>query len=115
MSSCRATEVIVPVDMSLFSVRGMVKLNATMQEVRKVNPDLPPSKILACRTEHTTVSQTIEESLREKFGGDVFQAAIPKTKDVQASQFAREPLPLHAPRSKATQAYEAVAEEIRRG
>jgi chromosome partitioning protein len=110
-----ATEVIVPVDMSLFSVRGMVKLNATMQEVRKVNSDLPAPKILACRTEHTTVSNTIEESLRNTFGGDVFQAAVPKTKDVQASQFARQPLPIHAPRSKAVQAYEAVAEELRNG
>ena len=110
-----ATEVIVPVDMSLFSVRGMIKLNATMQEVRKVNPDLPPPKILACRTEHTTVSETIEDSLRDKFGGGIFTATIPKTKDVPASQFAREPLPLHAPKSKATQAYEAITEEIRRG
>lgn len=111
-----ATEVIVPVDMSIFSVRGMVKLNATMQEVRnKVNPDLPPPKILACRTEHTTVSQTIESNLRDKLGSDVFGSTIPKAKDVQASQFARHPLPLHAPKSKAAQAYEAVAEEIRRG
>lgn len=110
-----ATEVIVPVDMSLFSIRGMVKLNATMQEVRKVNPDLPPPKILACRTEHTTVSQAVESGLREKFGGDVFASVIPKTKDVQASQSARRPLPLYAPKSKATLAYEAVAEEIRRG
>lgn len=110
-----ATEVIVPVDMSLFSVRGMVKLNATMQEVRKVNPDLPPPKILACRTEHTTVSQSMESGLREKFGGDVLTAIIPKSKDVQASQSACRPLPLYAPRSKATSAYEAVVEEIRRG
>jgi chromosome partitioning protein len=110
-----ATEVIVPVDMSLFSVRGMVKLNGTMQEVRKVNPGLPAPKILACRTEHTTVSQSIEESLREKFGSGIFAAAIPKTKDVQASHYARAPLPFHAPKSKATQAYQAVAEEVRRG
>jgi chromosome partitioning protein len=110
-----ATEVIVPVDMSLFSVRGMVKLAATMQEVRKVNPDLPPLKILACRTEHTMISQSIEGGLREKFGGDIFNAAVPKTKDVQASHFARRPLSLHSPRSKATAAYIAVAEEIRRG
>jgi cellulose biosynthesis protein BcsQ len=103
------------VDMSLFSVRGMIKLNATMQEVRKVNPDLPPPKLLACRTEHTTVSQSIESGLRDKFGSDVFTASIPKTKDVQASQFAREPLPLHSPKSKATLAYQAVCEEIKRG
>jgi chromosome partitioning protein len=110
-----ATEVIVPVDMSLFSVRGMVKLNATMNEVRKVNPDLPSPKILACRTEHTTVSQSMETGLRDKFGGDVFDASIPKSKDVQASQSASQPLPLYAPKSKATLAYQAIVEEIRRG
>ncbi len=110
-----ATEVIVPVDMSLFSVRGMVKLNATMQEVRKVNPDLRPSKILACRTEHTTISQSIESGLREKFGGGVFTAAVPKTKDIQSSHFAREPLPFHSPNSKATAAYKLIAEEIIHG
>lgn len=110
-----ATEVIVPVDMSLFSVRGMVKLNATMQEVRKVNPDLPPPRILACRTEHTTVSHEMESGLRDKFGDDVLRASIPKSKDVQASQGAGLPLPLYAPKSKATSAYESVVEEIRRG
>ena len=110
-----ATEVIVPVDMSLFSVRGMVKLQATIGEVRKVNPDLPEPRILACRTEHTTVSETIEGGLRDKFGGEIFKATIPKTKDVPASQFAKQPLPVHAPRSKATRAYESVVEEIRRG
>ncbi len=101
--------------MSVFSVRGMVKLMGTMQEVRKVNADLPPPKIVACRTENTTVSQTIEESLRKKFGGSVFRAAIPRGKDIPAAHAARRPLPFHAPRSKAAIAYEALAEEVRHG
>jgi chromosome partitioning protein len=108
-----ATEVIVPVDMSVFSVRGMVKLLGTVQEVRKVNPALPPPRIVACRTEHTTVSHAIEEGLRAKFGGSVFRAAIPRGKDVPAAHAARCPLPLHAPRSKTALAYEALAEEVR--
>jgi chromosome partitioning protein len=108
-----ATEVIVPVDMSVFSVRGMVKLMGTMQEVRKVNPRLPPPRIVACRTEHTIVSQSIEEGLRAKFGGSVFRAAIPRGKDIAAAHAARRPLPLHAPKSKATLAYEALADEVR--
>jgi chromosome partitioning protein len=108
-----ATEVIIPVDMSVFSVRGMVKLMGTMQEVRQVNPDLPPPRIVACRTEHTTVSHSIEEGLRTQFGGSVFRAAIPRGKDVPAAHAARRPLPLHAPRSKAALAYEALAEEVR--
>jgi chromosome partitioning protein len=108
-----ATEVIVPVDMSVFSVRGMVKLMGTLQEVRKVNPALPPPRIVACRTEHTTVSHTIEEGLWAKFGGSVFKAAIPRGKDIPGAHAARRPLPLHAPKSKATPAYEALAEEVR--
>ena len=110
-----ATEVIVPVDMSVFSVRGMVKLMGTLQEVRKVNPGLPPPRILACRTEHTTVSQSIEQTLRTRFGSGVFQSAVPRGKDVPAAAAARQPLPLFAPRGKPALAYEALAEEIRRG
>jgi chromosome partitioning protein len=110
-----ATEAIVPVDMSVFSVRGMIKLMGTMQEVRKVNPALPPPKIVACRTDNTTVSQAIEERLRQSFGGSVFNAAIPRGKDIPAAQAARTPLPYHAPRSKAAQAYEVLAEEVRCG
>ena len=108
-----ATEVIVPVDMSVFSVRGMVKLMGTMQEVRKVNAALPPPRIVACRTENTTVSQAIEEELRKKFGGSVFRAAIPRGKDIPAAHAARRPLPFHAPKSKAAMAYEALAAEVR--
>ena len=110
-----ATEVIVPVDMSVFSVRGMVKLMGTLQEVRKVNPALPPPRVVACRTEHTTLSQAIEQELRERFGGTVFRTAIPKGKDVPAAHAARQPLPLHAPEGKPAQAYAALAEEVIRG
>ena len=110
-----ATEVLVPVDMSIFSVRGMIKLMGTMQEVRKLNTGLPAPKILACRTENTTVSQSIEDGLREKFGGNVYQSAIPKGKDIPSAHAARTPLPYHSPKCKATVAYEALAEEVRRG
>jgi chromosome partitioning protein len=107
-----ATDVIVPIDMSVFSVRGMIKLMGTMQEVRKVNFSLPAPKIVACRTDNTNVSQSIEEGLRERFGGSVYRVAIPRAKDIPAAHAARSPLPYHAPRSKAAQAYESLAEEV---
>jgi chromosome partitioning protein len=110
-----ANEIIIPVDMSVFSVRGMVKLMSTLQEVRKVNLSLPPPKILACRTENTTVSQSIENGLRGKFGSTVFDASIPRSKDVPSAHAAKHPLPFHAPRSKASKAYEAVVKEIVNG
>jgi chromosome partitioning protein len=99
--------------MSVFSVRGMVKLMGTLQEVRKVNPDLPPPRILACRTEQTSVSRSIEDNLRERFGGNVFKSVIPRNKDIPAAHAARTPLPVYAPRSKATFAYVALADEVR--
>ena len=92
-----ATEVIVPVDMSVFSVRGMVKLLGTIQEVRKVNATLPPPRILPCRTDNTTVSVNIEDTLRAKFGGNVFRSAIPRGKDVPAAHAAKQPLPHFCP------------------
>ena len=108
-----ATEVIVPVDMSFFSVRGMVKLMGTMQEVRKLNPHLLPPRILACRTDNTTVAKTVEDGLRKGSGGGVFKTAIPRGKDIPAAHAARRPLPLHAPRGKPALAYEALAAEVR--
>ncbi|MBX9583424.1 MAG: hypothetical protein K2X87_24245 [Gemmataceae bacterium] len=99
----------------MFSVRGMVKLLGTLQEVRKVNPGLPPPRVVACRTEHTTLSHAIEQQLRERFGSNVFRTAIPKGKDVPAAHAARQPLPLHAPEGKPALAYAALAEEVSRG
>jgi chromosome partitioning protein len=110
-----ANEVIIPVDMSVFSVRGMMKLLGTLQEVRKVNPNLPAPKILACQTVHTNVSQSIEEHLRAKYGSSVFNTIIPRGKDIPAAHAARKALPFFSPKGKPTLAYEALAEEVRRG
>ena len=96
-------------------MRGMIKLLGTLTEVRKVNPGLPRQRIIACKTEHTTISQGIEESLRKTYGASVFEATIPKSKDIAASHLAREPLPFYAPKSKVTAAYEAMALEMTNG
>ncbi|MBX6315157.1 MAG: AAA family ATPase [Isosphaeraceae bacterium] len=109
-----ATEVIVPVEMSAFSVRGLVKLMGTMQEVRTVNRDLPPAKFVACQTEYTTVHKAIAEELEKKYGGSVFCAAIPRGDEIPAAQVAGRPLPFHAPMSRVGVAYEALAAEVRR-
>lgn len=108
-----ATEAIVPVDVSGVSVRGMVGLLGTMHEVRKVSPDLPPARILVCRAGSRTVSQTIREDLRKKFGGSVYRAAIPSAAEIPTARAAGRPLPVHAPMSEAAIAYETLAAEVR--
>jgi chromosome partitioning protein len=107
-----ATEVIVPVDMSLFSVRGMTKLMGSVEAVRKVNPTLPAPRILICRTDNTTVSATIEEQLRKGYGANVFGTVIPRGTAVPESHLARTPLPIHAASSKPAIAYARLADEV---
>lgn len=106
-----ANEVVVPVDMSVFSLRGMLKLINTLQEVQKVNA-LPPPKIVACRTENTVVSNSIQDSLRNKFTGKVLNASIPKSKDVPAAHAAKQPLNIYAANGKATLAYYQLVAEL---
>jgi chromosome partitioning protein len=108
-----ATEVIVPVDMSVFSVRGMLKLEQTMRQVRKVNTQLAAPRIVATKTSNTTISSDVEQRLRSSFSGSMFQTAIPTSKDVPESHAATRALPYYAPDSKASLAYEALAQEIR--
>jgi cellulose biosynthesis protein BcsQ len=51
-----ATEIIVPVDMGAFSLRGTSRLLRAISNVRKLNPVLPAPRFLARRTEATKLS-----------------------------------------------------------
>lgn len=110
-----ATEIIIPIDMSLYSVRGMAKLRGTIQEVRKVNPTLGEPRVVLCRTERTVVSKAIEEKVRKSFSEQVFSTSIPRGKDIAEAQYAKIPLTIHAPKGKPTEAYVQLAQEVRHG
>jgi len=111
-----ATHVVIPVDMSVFSTRGMIKLLRTLDAVRaSINPDIGDPYVLLTKTDRTLGSRAVEQNLRnmtEARPVRVLSSTIPVGKDARDSVLATVPLPNFKPSSKIAQAYEAAIEEI---
>jgi len=110
-----ATEVIVPVDMGVFSLRGVAKLMDTISEVRGVNPGLRRVRALSNRADNTNLSQDVHAELKRGFGDDLFKTSIRRSVKVGEAQAARSPITLYRPKDPAAQDYVALAEEVRCG
>lgn len=108
-----ATEVIVPVDMGVFSLRGVSKLMDTISEVRGVNPDLRRVRALSNRADNTNLSSDVRAELKRGFGDDLLQTSIRRSVKVGEAQAARSPITVYRPRDPAAQDYLALAEEVR--
>lgn len=107
-----ATEVIVPVEMGAFSLRGTSRLLKVVNNVRKLNPTLPAPRFLACRTETTRLSDAIRHELVKGFGDRLFETSIRKGTAVGQAQFRRRPLELESPTSAPAKDYRAFVEEL---
>ena len=110
-----ATEIVVPVDMGVFSLRGVAKLMDTISEVRAVNPGLRRVRALSNRSDNTNLSTDVQAELRRGFGDDLFQTSIRRSVRVGEAQAARCPITIFRPRDPAALDYLALAEEIRHG
>jgi len=110
-----ATEIVVPVDMGVFSLRGVAKLMDTISEVRAVNPGLRRVRALSNRSDNTNLSTDVQAELKRGFGDDLFQTSIRRSVRVGEAQAARCPITIFRPRDPAAQDYLALAEEIRDG
>ncbi|MCC6447033.1 MAG: AAA family ATPase [Armatimonadetes bacterium] len=108
-----ATEVIVPVDMGVFSLRGVAKLMDTIAEVRAVNPGLTRVRALSNRADNTNLSQDVSAELARGFGDDLFRASIRRSVRIGEAQAARLPLPLYRPKDPAAQDFLDLSEEVR--
>ena len=75
-----ATEVIVPVEMGVFSLRGVAKLMDTIAEVRGVNPHLTRVRALSNRMDNTNLSTDVQAELKRCFGDDLFQDDDPQVR-----------------------------------
>jgi chromosome partitioning protein len=109
-----ATEVLIPVEPSLFSLSGLGQLQSAVDDVRRYldNPGLRIAGILLTRTRHDSVSRDIEVHLRETFGGLVFTTTIPTNVKVEESHGRFQSVIDYAPRSPGARAYLALAAEI---
>lgn len=110
-----ATEIIVPVDIGVFSLRGVAKLMDTIAEVRSVNPSLRRICALSNRADNTNLAQDVHAELKRGFGDNLLKTSIRRSVRVGEAQAARSPLTLYRPRDPAAQDYIALAQEVRNG
>jgi chromosome partitioning protein len=115
-----ATEVMVPVAMGVFALRGLSKLLGVITSARRVNTGLGATWALSSIAEHTNVAKEVISELNEGFvalspNNRVFKTRIRKSARIQEAQWKRMPIVLYAPNDPVAADYEALAKEIRNG
>jgi chromosome partitioning protein len=108
-----ATEVIIPVDMGIFSLKGVARLQETIQSVRrKINPDLKRVRALRSKMDSTNMSGEVAAELERAFGPDLLQTKIRTSVRVREAQAAAKPITIWSPDERVSQDYIALAKEI---
>ncbi len=107
-------EVIIPVSASFFGLRGIVRLEKTIENVhtRLDTPALRITGVLATMTDNTRVSSDVMEAIRSRFGDIAFKTSIPRNVRVEEAHSQTMPIFAHAPESKGAHAYTALVKEI---
>ena len=106
-----ADEVIVPLTVDGFSVRGVETMRKQLSRLRRV---CSPGRIRVLITQwnNSNAVKQGEELLRRGYHIGVFNTVIRRTVSVPESTFARQTLLQYSRRSTATQDYRALAREI---
>ena len=108
-----ATEVIIPVDMGIFSLKGVARLQETIQSVRrKINPGLTRVRALRSKMDSTNLSGEVAAELERAFGTDLLKTKIRTSVRVREAQAAAQPITVWSPSERVAQDYTALAKEI---
>jgi chromosome partitioning protein len=108
-----ATEVIIPVQVHVYALRGLSQLQETIRLVQKHNPSLHISGVVCTMYDRrTNLSEAVEESIREAFGDLVFETVIPINVKLAEAPASGEPITRYSPQSTGAQAYRALAQEV---
>jgi chromosome partitioning protein len=109
-----ADRVIVPVQAEYLALEGLVQFLDTLSMIRReLNPALEVSGLLiTMHDERTRLAQDVERELREHFPEMVFDTVIPRSVRVAEAPSYGLPVTEHAPSSRASSAYRALAAEL---
>jgi chromosome partitioning protein len=109
-----ADRAIVPVQAEYLALEGLVQFMDTLGMIRReLNPALNVSGLLiTMHDERTRLARDVEQELREHFPEMVFQTVIPRSVRVAEAPSYGVPITEHAPASRGSHAYRALAEEI---
>jgi chromosome partitioning protein len=111
-----AHSVLIPVSLTEFSLIGMDKLDATIEELREQLDldDLHVLGVFATFYEDTTTARETWSILEKKFEGQLLETRIPKNLDLEKAHRANESVLSHAPASSGGQAYMQLAREVKK-
>jgi chromosome partitioning protein len=109
-----ADRVIVPVQAEYLALEGLVQFLDTVGMIRReLNPSLNVSGLLiTMHDERTRLAHDVERELRDHFPEMVFETVIPRSVRVAEAPSYGVPVTEHAPASRGSEAYRALAQEV---
>lgn len=109
-----ASEIFIPVGVGTFGLLGITLLEDTIAQLKEnlELDDLAVTGAIATLYDHTRVARDTLDALAAHFGDRLFQTAIPRNKDVEEAHSNSTSVIVHAPNSKAAQAYVALTKEV---
>ena len=106
-----ADEVIIPIKLDAFSVRGLANVARQIDNIQRINSSIRIAGALITMWRNTPVVLQAENSLRGCNILPVFQTVIRRTDKVDEMTFERKPIALYSPRSAAGYDYRAFVQE----
>lgn len=109
-----ADEVLIPVPASVFALKGIQRLEETIDSVRTDLgcPGLHIGGVLCTVYENTNVAKDVRSEIQGRFGELVFRTNIPKTIKFEESHGRTQSIFEYAPDHAAAVAYSALVQEI---
>lgn len=111
-----ADEVLIPLQVHIYALRGLAQLQKTVKLVQKLNPSLRIGGIVCTMVDRrNNLSVAVEGEIREKFGELVYETVIPNNIRLAEAPASGTPISTYDPASAGAKAYAALAEEVDRG
>jgi chromosome partitioning protein len=109
-----ATKLLIPIQAEYFALEGVSELLNTLGSVQAVfNPDIQlEGVVLTMYDERTNLAQQVTENLKGFFGDKLFKTVIPRNIRLAEAPSHGKPVMLYDNRSKGTEAYRELGEEL---
>ncbi len=114
MALSAARWVLIPVQCEYYAARRLQRVLNVIADVRtRLNPTLAPAYLLATMyDQRTRISKGILEQLQQNFPENMLETHISVDTRLRESPAAGEPIVLYAPRTRASEQYRQLAQEL---
>lgn len=108
-----AQEVVIPLQVHIYALKGMAQLQKTVGLVQKINPGLRITGVVCTMVDkRNTLARQVEETIRAKLGDLVFTTTIPLNTRLAEAPASGTPIQIYDANSSGARAYTALAKEV---